>query len=401
MKSHNKRQKSHNQLFFNKILLFLFILFLPTQLGKHFFFPFSYLSGVRVDYLAPTVYLTDILTVAILIFNFKSIINFFKNKKILLLLIFLLINMFFAISKPISLYRLLKIVEFIGIIAVARKKIISSYLIFFAFFIGSFFEIILVILQFILKHSIQGIFYFLGERFISLSNPNVAKAALAGVEFLRPYGTFSHPNSMGGFYLLLYAFFLENKKIISPFLKMFFLFMSSTLIFLSFSKIAILSFIVINLFYAFKTKLAKKCLFCFLSRIITFSLLALIFFQAKTDPSTIGKRLELTKNAAAIIIAHPVFGVGIGNYLVAQSAFTTKFADFINQPVHNIFLLYFAQVGIVMGFLQIIIFKKNLIKFAKTWVLIFLAAAITGFFDHYWITLQQNFLLLSFILGSL
>src|SRR3972149_3010131 len=63
----------NNNLYFksiNKILFFFLILLLPTQLGKHFFIPLSYLSGVRVDYLAPTVYLTDLIVVplAILIF---------------------------------------------------------------------------------------------------------------------------------------------------------------------------------------------------------------------------------------------------------------------------------------------------------------------------------------------
>src|SRR3989338_7356441 len=70
---------------FSSFLLFLFILLLPTQLGKHFFFDFSYLSGVRVDYLAPTIYLTDILALLLLIINFKSFWHFLKEKKILTL----------------------------------------------------------------------------------------------------------------------------------------------------------------------------------------------------------------------------------------------------------------------------------------------------------------------------
>ena len=59
----------------NKILFFLFLLFLPTQLGKHFFLDFSYLSGVRVDYLAPTIYLTDTIIFLCAIANSKIVFN--------------------------------------------------------------------------------------------------------------------------------------------------------------------------------------------------------------------------------------------------------------------------------------------------------------------------------------
>src|SRR5687767_1088681 len=43
------------------LLYTLLLLFLPTQLGKHFWPEYSLLSGFRVDYLSPTLYLTDML----------------------------------------------------------------------------------------------------------------------------------------------------------------------------------------------------------------------------------------------------------------------------------------------------------------------------------------------------
>jgi len=49
-----------------KILLFLTILFLPTQLGKHFWPQFSYIYSLRVDYLSPTLYFWDILVMGLL-----------------------------------------------------------------------------------------------------------------------------------------------------------------------------------------------------------------------------------------------------------------------------------------------------------------------------------------------
>src|SRR3989338_7471317 len=108
----------HNS--FSRILLFLFILFLPTQLGKHFFFDFSYLSGIRVDYLAPTVYLIDIIVFLLAIVNLKIVINFFRNKKILISSLLLLINVLFSRLPIISFYWFIKIIEFLIIFPLTK-----------------------------------------------------------------------------------------------------------------------------------------------------------------------------------------------------------------------------------------------------------------------------------------
>ena len=73
-----------NKIFLNRLLILSFILLLPTQFGKHFFLPFSYLSGVRIDYLALTLYVTDVLALLILIFNWKTLIVLLKNRYFLI-----------------------------------------------------------------------------------------------------------------------------------------------------------------------------------------------------------------------------------------------------------------------------------------------------------------------------
>ena len=65
------------------ILLFLFLLLIPTQLGRHFWPEWSYVLGIRVDYLSPVLYLVDIIWILLLIsniqfpiFNIKKYFNF-------------------------------------------------------------------------------------------------------------------------------------------------------------------------------------------------------------------------------------------------------------------------------------------------------------------------------------
>ena len=82
----------------------MFLCLLPTQLGKHFWPGWSLISGIRVDYLAPTIYLVDIIVIMMIIS--KITITKFQEtnndqipitkkqtkKKILLFIVFILIH---------------------------------------------------------------------------------------------------------------------------------------------------------------------------------------------------------------------------------------------------------------------------------------------------------------------
>lgn len=387
----------------NRALFSLFFLFISTQFGKHFFLPFSYLSGVRVDYLAPTVYLIDIIIFLFTIVNLKIVFKFFKNKKVLISLFLLLINVFFSRLPIISFYWFIKIIEFLIVFSLAKKILITlkEKSILIILFMSGLFELFLSLMQLINKHSVQGIFYYFGERLLTLSTPGVAKASIQGIEFLRPYGTFSHPNSMAGFFLLLYFFVLIYKKFNRYLaLKYLFLFISSILVFISFSKIAIACYLILNTYYLIlNTKL--NCRICKIARIIVMFVVSLIFLSATTDPLTVDKRIELIKNSVTIIMCYPIQGVGLGSYLIEQAKFSSRFYLFFNQPVHNIFLLFIAETGLIIGGFILYQLINQLVQRRLTkgqWLLIFVII-FTGFFDHYWLTLQQNFLLMGLVTG--
>ncbi|MFH0979470.1 MAG: O-antigen ligase family protein [Candidatus Roizmanbacteria bacterium] len=389
-------------LLINKYLLLFFLFLLPTQFGKHFFPSFSYLNGVRVDYLSPTLYLTDIIVFLLFIFNLKTVINFFKDKKILIGLGLLFINVIFAKNQSIAFYRLTKIVEFLIVFSLGQQlfKIVKEKILLTVLLLTGSFQLILTILQLIFKHSIQGVFYFFGERLFSLSTPGIAKATIQGIEFLRPYGTFSHPNSLAGFFLLLYFFVLTNKKFNKYLvLKYSVIFIFSCLVFLTFSKVAILTFLILNTLYlVLNTK--TSCGICKIARMVVPLAISLIFLQATTDVLTIEKRIELSKNSLNILSNNLLFGVGLGNYLIAQARFNSKYLLFFNQPVHNIFLLYLVETGLLTGGLIIVLIAKFIYKIVITNPYLIFVVLLTGLFDHYWLTLEQNFLLLALIYGS-
>ena len=146
----------------NKILFILFIFFLSTQLGKHFFFQFSYISGIRVDYLAPTIYLLDIIIFILAIVNLKIVLKFFKKKFFIAIFLLSIINMFFANSLPLAFYGFVKIIEFFIVFSLGQKMltILGNKIILISLSVMTFFQFLLVFFQLLLRHSVNGFFYY-------------------------------------------------------------------------------------------------------------------------------------------------------------------------------------------------------------------------------------------------
>ena len=395
-----KKLKKTNQFYFN-FLIFLFIFLLPTQLGKFFFFPFSYISGIRIDYLAYAVYTTDILAIFLIGLNIKKILNFFKNKTVFTVFILLTLSIFFSFSIQITFYKLLKAFEVLSLYIIFKNLKINKKVIISALLSSTLIQVFLSLFHVINRSSIQSFFYYLGERYISGSMPGIAKASLNGVEIMRPYGTFSHPNSMAGFYLLIYSFVLGLNFKKNQIIKNVLLLLFSFLILISFSKSAIFSLIIVNIIYVLIMYKKSICKFCTVARVFILFFLSLVFFLAKTDPLSILKRAELIKNSVLLIEKYPLTGVGLGNYLIAQDSIISKSTFLIPQPVHNIFLLIITEVGIFLGLGIFYLIFKYFYEFKNIYSLVFCFCAIliTGSLDHYWITLQQNLLLLATIGG--
>jgi hypothetical protein len=131
--------------------------------------------------------------------------------------------------------------------------------------------------------------------------------------------------------------------------------------------------------------------------------LGFIVLTGQADPLTITKRIDLLSHSIHITYAYLLSGTGLGNYLVAQNKYPILYSYYFQQPVHNIFFLYLAEVGLPIGALTVWFLKDWLTKNWRNLIFRFLILVIllTGLFDHYWLTLQQNFLLLPVIFGLL
>ncbi|MCD6226056.1 hypothetical protein J7J95_03210, partial [bacterium] len=54
-----------------RFFLLLFLFSLPFQLGRHFWFPWCYVLGERIDYLSPTIFLPDIFLILAFVFLYR------------------------------------------------------------------------------------------------------------------------------------------------------------------------------------------------------------------------------------------------------------------------------------------------------------------------------------------
>ncbi len=397
-----------------KILLLLLLFFLPTQLGMFFFIPDSIVHGIPIDLLAPALYVTDILVLASVILNLfqdpgtiKKMLKRVQHDKIIVIaFLFIIGNVFFALSPIMGIYKLIKLMEMGTVFWIMKKSKIEINHVLIALLAMAALQLALGLAHVIAGNSIQGIFYLLGERSFSLSTPGIAKVSMQGLEILRAYATFPHPNALGGFYLLLYSFILFSPTLSSPRVlgeiqKNLFLIISTLLIIFSFSKVALMGYVLLTVVNVLRK--TSTCTWCKLSGLVLPIALSGVFFMAQGDPETIDKRIWLATSSFMIIREHLLTGVGLGNYLIAQGTFPIPYSYHFLQPVHNIFLLLIAELGVPLCALMTYIFVKIVrplwespVFNAMLFVIIF-----TGMFDHYWLTIQQNMLLVPVVFGLL
>ena len=355
-----------------QILISLLSFFLPTQLALHLNSFNSTVYGFQIDYLIPTIYLTDIISLLIIVLGLRKY-KFTKLNFILIIIYlgFVAININYSLLIIPAIYKWIKVTEMLllGIMILNYKKFDVfknfvkplSYSIFIACLLG--------IWQFLIKGSVGGVFYWFGERDFLFSNPNIAPY---------PYSFFSHPNSFAGFLLVFGIFLLQFKNNFNP--RYF-----GTL----------LALIVINL--VLTNYLNVYITICLLLILKLNKLSSLSFVLIDFSQRFVTHRIELIKASLQLIKENFWFGVGLNNFIPNLVKVSNTFVNAWElQPVHNIFLLVFSETGIVGLIIFCFLIFSGFSLLTLNYSL--LTILITGLSDHYWLTLQQNILLFVFVL---
>lgn len=384
-------------------------------MGIHFWPDFALVNGIRVDYFSPTLFFTDTLVIGIFLLELFKL-RFPKMSRLrwgVLGVVGVLgvTNIYFSLSPAVSIYKWIKILEFglLGYVLVKKFEFnqLTKWLL-----IPVFYESVLAIWQFWAQSSIGGIWYFLGERTFYSSTPGIANAYFNGQLLMRPYGTFSHPNVLGGFLTvflpLILVQFLHNSRRINAlrnWRSLGVLGLGYAALLLSLSRSAIIVGLVASLFVAVPY-LKRNKIIGVIGGIGVIGA-AILFWprisSMKVETEPIIVREQLNNLAIAQWSHSPILGTGLGTSpLYSQRRGIKNFALQF-QPTHNIYLLTLAETGIVGLVLltgTLLLAAKKLIKEKKYLLLSsLLSIAVLGLFDHYLLTLQQGQLILTFVLA--
>ncbi len=400
-----------------RVLIFLFFLLLPVGWAKHWIVPNSLVNGVLVDYLMPDVWVQDLFAIMIIIAKVQSskfpghasglpragnFQNIFPKPRLLitnyllparnalltwrawpitLVVISILLSPIPLIS-AINFGRFLLAIS-VGWIVLKNKKLhrpaaagLSGAVVWTSF---------LAVGQFVNQGTVIG-WQFLGEPFYSLGTGGVKKIFIFGQQLVAPMATFPHANVMGAFGLLAFLVLSRYSAEVDKFFKIARYF-SLILISLSFSlPVWILTFIILIIGKNSTTIMV-------LSLLIT-AVVFLLTINYQLPATSFHRRWSLVKYSLTIIKSHPFFGVGWGGFVrhLPPSTFL--------QPVHNVFLLILAELGIIGASGLVLVAREYLKKFElKNYLLLITVYLLLFTVDHYFWTTTQGVYMLFFMLS--
>lgn len=355
-----------------------------------------------------------------------------QNKLLFTVLLFAFISIFSAPYLGVGVYRFLKLTEFICLFfyTVHILKRIKFEHAAFAFILGGIFQALIAVAQFFTQHSLG--LKLLGESPLAAGRSEVAEFVAFGSRFMRAYGTFPSPNVLAAYLALAILFLIFwhiARKQITQRERIFnwgVIILISFALLLTFSRAPIaafavaFAFLLIN-FARHPMRQYTKKFFVVLAPLFAgvFAMTAIFWpeiysriFTTFAQGDFALKERVFFNNLSFQIISDNMGGVGIGNYTLFLREQFWGLRDSLYQPVHNIFLLSFSELGILGGaafllfcaFTVFLGFKavKNNPNPKKVIVFtVFLFVIISGFFDHFYLTLQQGSLMFWITAGML
>lgn len=386
------------------------------------------------------------------------------------LVVWAFLSISWAGNTNLALFKSLKLAEFgllfsyVAYNALNKPLLRNTVSLFIAL---GFIQAIIGIGQVILQHSF-GIFW-LKESLISPNIDGVAKVVLFGHKLIRSYGLFPHPNILGGFLLisivLTFAcgkmFHASSIKSVSRGTIMYIILTAQIIaLCLTFSKSAILGLFLVVCYSGYKfishplseilraRPVKPDCSMWnslniygmkhfykyIITGVICFGLLLTVlgFNINSLLLKSFNERLLFLNVSRETIVNNPIVGVGMGQFVENMQKYSSVFlANWQYQPVHNVFLLIWSELGIIGLVLFILflwkIFRANImfhpgsnenvsretfssngaskehldVSWGGTIVFkaIFLGFIIIMLFDHYFWDIQQGQIMLWLILG--
>lgn len=368
-----------------KFFAYLFIIILPFQV-RYIFSP-AYINGGFWDASSFSFYLSQIILGIVIILGFFRFIQKRKHKDLkyfepkiynfLILtssfILFLIINLFLSSNRIVSSYWLifwgLGFLFFIVLVKVSFTPRKFAY----PFIISGVIQGVFAIVQFINQKVI-------GSSWLGMSSQDPSMPGVSVIEsigrWLRAYGTFPHPNFLGGFCAVCLLFLVglyiteSNNKKIRLFCLTSLPFILSGLL-LSFSRAAWLGFgltalFIVYFFFTAKAQISTKPLKQIILIIAAVSVIYILIYPEpfftrfdttkRLEARSLQDRSDLYGQAQKVLENNWVKGVGLGNYTYSiYTSINSELNYWEYQPVHNVYVLALTELGLV-GFILYILF---------------------------------------------
>ncbi|NTV41204.1 MAG: O-antigen ligase family protein [Candidatus Moranbacteria bacterium] len=365
------------------------IFLLPWQI--RWIFKVGKINGGASEYLTYSLYGVDILLIGLLILalvyfrksiftgKFLTSINRYMEVKLLLFFLFLgLLSIFWAENKTLALFREGQLILALSFFWLCANFAKTSKLA-FAFLFSLIIPAVLGLWQFFFQTTFANKWFGLAEHKANLGGTSVIETFSNGIidgRWLRAYGSFDHPNIFGATLaiglLTTLVLFLKLKKSGEkiPYLSFFYFsfVILSAGIFVSFSRSAWLGFaigaffVAICLFFQKNFVDLKNWIFGCLLIVVVFSVMlsgyhdlvgVRIGGSTRLESLSLDQRAIYLGQAETMISKNSILGVGIGNYIPTLLKSNPNNQVWTYQPVHNVFLLAWAELGI-FGMLSLV-----------------------------------------------
>jgi hypothetical protein len=389
-------------------LLGILLIIAPSNLFLVLCDSCGYVNGLRSDYLIPRLYVSDLILIALLLINWKSLISLVKTgsastKKaalILLVIIAFAIRQFLSPHSSTAIWNFFQILLLSGVgWLLLTKQCISKNIWLGGLSVALLLQTVVGWYQFWQQKPLLP-YYFLGETAInhSIGIPQEEYPFLELGNKVIPHGTTAHPNVLAGFIgiysVLLISFILKTK--LSKSSSLFFsltIASSWSLLFLirSFSGAALLTtggiiLLGSNYFRFRQQKWLAPTL------VVAIFISGFLLSYLPTIDTSISRRQYLLQSSADYVkqhFSHMLLGAGISNFTAISEQFSpnTEIVRF-NQPVHNVGWLFLAENGLAgILVLTLLIFHRGKTNsFTKALVLLFPILI----WDHYLLSIQPG-----------
>jgi len=401
----------------NKIIQYgalLFVFLIPWQ-ARWILAP-GEINNQYWEYGTISLYVTEIILLVVLIaLIVKGTIHFHRHQPsfkasqlysplgaLVLLVVWAGLTIIWSENRSISLERWTALVEMVALFVILSSEIIPFPRLAWTIIFSALAQSIIGLAQFFTQLVPSSAFFGMARQSADVLGASVVETMNG--RWLRAYGTFGHPNILGGWLVLALILIVEkwrrfDKRDILIYLS-FVVVLAGLLV--TFSRSAWLAFGAMLLYY-FVIIVVKKRDHTYALRLIAIAgavslifagiffepFYARIFSQNRLEVRSIEERALGLRESLALIAKHPIQGVGMGNYGVGvyRHIDNTQPAWYY-QPVHNVGILAWAELGSI-GLLIMLLHVWTLLY--RPWRsiplieygMILLPLFILGMLDHY------------------